>query len=196
MAELLYQALNRGELHVPGEEPVRLPRFTFVGATSEEGQVPRALRGRLLRERLVHYSRAEMSELLTRAARGVGLELVGEAAARLAAVSRDVPRDGLGLLRAVRDDATLARVTAVDEALVAGTLSRLEIDAAGLDPLMRSYLSVLRGAGRPLALCTLAAALGTSEEELREVCEPWLLRVGAIQITPRGRVHLSGRPRG
>ena len=188
MAELLYQALDRRELNVPGEEPVRLPRFTFVGATSEEGQVPRALRSRLLRERLVHYSREEMSELLTRAARGLGLELVGEAAARLAAVSRDVPRDGLSLLRAVHDDATLARVTAVDEALVEWTLSRLEIDANGLDPLMRSYLGVLSEARRPLALCTIAAALATSEQELREMCEPWLLRVGKIRITPRGRV--------
>ena len=82
----------------------------------------------------------------------------------------------------------MARVTAVDEALVEWTLSRLEIDANGLDPLMRSYLGVLSEARRPLALCTIAAALATSEQELREMCEPWLLRVGKIRITPRGRV--------
>ena len=195
VGEALYEALDGGVLSLPLRAGllvrplrVRLEPFTFLGATTDEDQVSEALRSRLTRERLSFYSEPELAGLLTGAARAQGLALAPAGAARLARASRGTPREGLRLLAGVRDEATLARSGEADAALVERALERREIDAQGLDPLDRAYLAVLERADGPVALRTLAAELGAPEAELRQVREPWLQRLGLIQITPRGRV--------
>jgi Holliday junction DNA helicase RuvB len=202
MSEVLYEALDAGALSLPVRQGlaqrtlrVRLPAFTFVGATTEEDLLAPALRSRLQRERLDYYSQEELAELLGRAAAARGFVLGATGAARLARAARGTPRQGLCLLGAVRDQATLAEVGEADEALVERALARREIDARGLDPLDRAYLAALARAGGPVGLRTLAAELGASEGELRTVREPWLQRLRMIRVTARGRVLRPGAER-
>ena len=195
LAELLYQPLDTGWLSVPGEGRVQLRGFTFVGATTDEDLVPKALRSRLRSERLEYYSVGELGELLGRAARVLGFELEASAAARLAGVSRDTPREGLRLLGHVFDEVTVSEVEVADAALVARVLARRGIDALGRGPLDRAVLELLRRAGGPVGRETIARSLGLSEGALSELVEDWLLRRGYVLVTPRGRVlaEVEGR---
>lgn len=186
-AEVLYEPLDAGRLSLPGRGTIALPGFVFVGATSEEHQVPRALRNRLQIERLEPYSQAELAELVTRAAQQLGFALAPAAARRLAGAGRDNAREALLLLRDLHDVVTIARVAAADEALVEAALALREVDALGRGPLDRAYLEELTRDGRPIGIATLAGALGVSEGTLREV-DRFLQRRGWVRVTPRGRV--------
>ena len=202
-AELLYEALDPDSGGGPGSGAVtllvrdglaqrslrvRLPAFTFVGATTDEDLVPAPLRSRLEVLRLEPYGSEELAELLARRAAAKGLRLTPEGAARLAGASRGTPRAGLQLLNGVRDEASIGGGTVVDAALVEQALARRGIDAQGLTPLDRAYLAALARAGEPVALSTLAATLSTSEAVLSQVVEPHLKHLGLIRVTPRGRV--------
>lgn len=186
-AEVLYQPLDSGRLSLPRRETIALPGFVFVGATSEEHQVPRALRSRLQIERLEPYSLSELAELVTRAAQGLGFALAPAAARRLAGAARDTPREALLLLRDLHDMVTLARVATADEALVEAALALRQVDWLGRGPLDRAYLEELAQDGRPVGFATLAGALGVSEGTLREV-DRFLQRRRWVRVTPRGRV--------
>ena len=192
---VLYEALDRGTVTIPLPEggasrarTVKIAPFTFVGATTHEDQLPRPLLSRLSREQLYLYSEPALAELLRRTAAKHGLQLEPEAAARLAHASRDTPRQGLALLRGVRDAATLAERETIDAALVERALTARGIDADGFDPIDRAYLEELARARGPRSLSTLAARLGVSEARLAAVHEPFLIRRGRVLITSQGRV--------
>jgi len=195
-AEALYRALDEGvvELVVRAGAAekrltLKLAPFTFVGATTDDDCVPSAFRSRLLPGALEFYAPEELAEILRRAADGRGLELAPEAGAALAAAARDTPRDALRLLAAARDEATVRGVDAIDGAVVGAVLARLGVDAGGLTERDRRYLGALRSARSGAAsLGSLAARLGLTRSVVTEVVEPFLLRRGLIELTPRGRV--------
>lgn len=198
-AEVLYEAMDSGGLTLPVRQGLRvrtvrlrLEAFTIVGATTDPDQLPSPLRSRLRVLRLEPYTHDELTTLVVRAARARGFELEPDGAARVALASRDTPRRALALLRTVHDEVTVAGVSTADLELVARALVREGVDAEGLDAVERAYLRVLEQAGRPLGLSTLAARLDVSEEALKAVYEPLLLRRGLIHITPAGRVAASG----
>ena len=201
LAEVLYEALDRNALSLPireAESPaglgqrtlrIRLPAFTLIGATTEPNLVPRPLASRLRAEKLEPWSADELVEVVMRAAREKGLALAREAAVRLVGASRESPRRALSLLREARQEAAVSATSTIDLALVEQTLARREIDARGFDPVDRRILAVLREArGRAISLRALAARVGETEAEIRELREPWLERAGLVRTTPRGRV--------
>ena len=191
---ILYEALDRGTVTVPvhdgeasGTHTAPLAPFTFIGATTDEDLLPRALLSRLRREQLELYSVAQLAELLGRAAGRHGLELEPEAAALLAGASRESPRQALSLLLDARDQAILAGTSRIDAALAERTLTARGIDERGLDALDRAYLEELTRAKGPRSSSTLAARLGVSEGRLA-VHESFLIRRGLVLITSQGRV--------
>ena len=196
-AEALYEAIDTGVLSLPVRQGsrarvlrIRLRPFTLIGATTELDQLTRPLLSRLDLLRLEPYSTEELAAIVVdRAAREHGLELEPEGAARLALASRDTPRRALALLRAVRDEATVAQVAVADVAVVERALTRQGVDGQGLDRLDRSYLRLLESTRQPVGLGTLAAQLDVPEETLRTVVEPPLVRRGLVRITPAGRVR-------
>lgn len=197
-AEVLYDALDRGTLDLPVREReglrsrslrLRLPPFTLIGATTAPDELPRPLLSRLRELRLEPYPHDELTTILDGAARHAGLELTPEGARRLAGASRDTPRRALSLLGVVRDEATVAGTTTADLAIVERALARESVDAAGLDHVERTYLRELEHAGGALGLGTLASRLGVSEQALRTIHEPYLVRRGLVRITPAGRVR-------
>jgi Holliday junction DNA helicase RuvB len=199
-AEVLYEALDAGALSMPVRQgsrvrvlAIRLRPFTLIGATTELDQLTRPLLSRLDVLRVEPYSAEELATILDRAARGHGLELTPDGAERLALASRDTPRRALTLLRAVRDEASMAQVTVADEVVVERALTRQGVDADGLDRLDRRYLGLLKAARQPMGLRTLAARLDVPEETLRTVYEPHLVRRGLVRVTPAGRVRGSGQ---
>ena len=181
---------------------LRLPRFTLVAATTDEGAIPPALRSRFgLREILVHYSDGELADLVRKAAPKVGAEATEEGALRLAQASRGTPREALRLLDRVMDTAPTTGTLRLDEACVERTLARLGYDEDGLDLLEQRYLEALRESPTPVPLSRLARVLGTTPQTLIEHVEPWLFRCGLVRMTPGGRTaatraRLVTTPRG
>ncbi len=194
-AEVLYEALDRGTLTLPVREGLRtrtirlrLAPLTLVGATTDEDLLPRALLSRLRVHHLEPYAIEELATLIERAASGHRLTLTGEAAERLARASRETPRRALSLLESVRDEATVAGVTKIDEALVGRALDRAGVDPEGLDRVDRDYLHVLSQAHRPMGIRSIASRLHVSEAALRSIHEPHLIRRGFVVVTREGRV--------
>ena len=193
---VLHQALGEGRVTLalpegagPRTRTLELAPFTFLGATTDEDLLPRPLLSRLRREPLGLYSVPTLARLLSRAAARQGLELEAEAATLLAGASRDTPRQGLSLLRDVRDEAAVAGVERVGVALVQRALARRGIDPAGFDAVDRACLRALEEAGgRPVSLRTLAARCGVSEGRVASVHEPFLIRRGLVEVGPSGRV--------
>ena len=181
---------------------LRLPRFTLVAATTDEGAIPPALRSRFgLREILVHYRDGELADLVRKAAPKVGAEATEEGALRLAQASRGTPREALRLLDRVMDTAPVTGTLRLDEACVERTLARLGYDEDGLDLLEQRYLEALRESPTPVPLSRLARVLGTTPQTLIEHVEPWLFRCGLVRLTPGGRTaapraRLVTTPRG
>jgi Holliday junction DNA helicase RuvB len=194
-AETLYAALDEGVLSLPVREGLRtrplrvhLRPFTLIGATTDPDQLPRPLLSRLRVQQLEPYTTDELTALLERAARERGLGLTPEGAERLALASRDTPRRALALLDAVRDEASAAGVATADLPLVERALAREQVDGLGLGVVERRYVSLLSEARGPVGLGALAAQLDVSEQALRTIHEPLLLRRGVVQITAAGRV--------
>lgn len=168
-----------------------LPKFTLVGATTRSGLVSAPLRDRFgLVARLDYYDADALTLIVSRSARILGLEVSLQGAQEIARRSRGTPRIANRLLRRVRDYAVVHDAPAIDQELAAYALSKLEVDSMGFDYLDRLYLDalVVKFNGGPTGLETLASCIGEEKDTIEEVVEPYLLQLGYIQKTPRGRM--------
>mgnify|MGYP000729947140 FL=1 len=170
--------------------PLELSPFTLVGATTRSGMLPNPLRDRFgFTAHLEFYENAELEEVLARAALKLGLAVDREALAEVASRSRGTPRIANRLLRRVRDFSLVAGHETVSLGDAQQALALYEVDSLGLDRLDRSILEMLttRFDGKPVGLSTLAVAVGEEQDTIEAVVEPFLVRMGLILRTPRGR---------
>jgi Holliday junction DNA helicase RuvB len=196
--EILYPALEDFRLDiVVGQGPAArtltldLPPFTLVGATTRTGLLTTPLRDRFgLTFRLDHYGPDELATIVRRSARILGVEIEPEAAEEIARRARGTPRIANRILRRVRDVAEVRHSGAITTAVADEALGLLEIDESGLERFDRELLAAvaLKFGGGPVGLSTLAVALGEEAETIEDVYEPYLLQLGFLQRTPRGRV--------
>lgn len=171
-----------------------LDPFTLVGATTRSGLLPNPLRDRFgFTANLDFYDESELGQVVSRAAILMSLILGDEAIALIASRSRGTPRIANRLLRRVRDYSLVKSAGVVSVESVTSALDLYEVDALGLDRLDRSVLEALivKFEGRPVGLSTLAVALGEESDTIESVVEPFLLRVGLIIRTTRGRQATS-----
>lgn len=167
-----------------------LPKFTIIGATTQVGRLTAPMRDRFgLIHRLDFYEDHELAQMIVNAARKLKTEIVKEAARLLASRSRKTGRVALKLLKRVRDYAQVEGNGKVDEMAVAGALGLLEVDELGLDEADRRILRAIieKYDGGPVGLNTLAASCAEDVVTIEDVYEPFLLRVGLLKRTPRGR---------
>jgi holliday junction DNA helicase RuvB len=196
--EVLYPAMEDFQIDVvlgkgPGARSLRLdlPRFTLVAATTRTGLITSPLRDRFgFSARLDLYEPAELEAIVIRSAGILGVAVEEEGAAVLARRSRGTPRIANRLLRRVRDYAEVKGSGKVDGEVAVRALELFEVDALGLDKLDLALLRVLcqRFAGTPVGLSTLAVSLGEEPDTIEDVAEPFLVQLGFVQRTPRGRV--------
>jgi holliday junction DNA helicase RuvB len=168
-----------------------LPRFTFVGATTRPGRITRPLRERFgFSPRLDYYVVADLTSIVRRSAGILGVETDGEGAHEIARRSRGTPRIANRLLRRVRDVAEVRHDGRVTGDVARAGLEVFEVDEEGLDRLDHAVLHVIidKFAGGPVGLSTLSAAVGEEPDTIEDVVEPYLLQLGFLQRTPRGRV--------
>ena len=195
--ELLYLAMEDFRIDVmvgkgPGATSISLdlPRFTLVGATTRSGMLPNPLRDRFgFTGFLEYYSEIELQRVVERSSKILGLSIEVEAAADLARRSRGTPRIANRLLRRANDLAVVNGSSVIDGELAAEVLKIFEIDNLGLDRVDRSILDVLgrKFEGKPIGLRTLAIAIGEEPDTVESVVEPFLIRLGLLARTPRGR---------
>jgi holliday junction DNA helicase RuvB len=196
--EVLYPALEDFMLDVvlgkgPTARSIRLelPRFTLIGATTRPGRMSLPLRERFgFSPRLDYYDVGDVATIVHRSARILGLEVDDEGAGEIARRSRGTPRIANRLLRRVRDFAQVRHDGAVVGPVARAGLELFEVDEVGLDRLDHAILSCLieRFGGGPVGLSTLAAAVGEETDTIEDVVEPFLLQLGFLKRTPRGRV--------
>jgi Holliday junction DNA helicase RuvB len=195
--EMLYLAMEDFRVDVmvgkgPGAASISLDLapFTLVGATTRSGMLPTPLRDRFgFTAFLEYYEAAELEKVLFRSSKRLGYEMAEEAAIELARRSRGTPRIANRLLRRVRDYALVNGGTALDLGHVRAAKDIFEIDQAGLDRVDRQLLNLLatKFSARPVGLSTLAVAIGEEPDTIEAVLEPYLIRQGLLQRTPRGR---------
>ena len=196
--EVLYPAMEDFQLDlIIGEGPaarsvkIDLPRFTLVGATTRSGLITKPLRDRFgIPTRLEFYKVEELTEVVTRGARLLDLKMTEDGAREVAARSRGTPRIAGRLLRRVRDFALVAEREEVDAVAADAALTRLQVDNIGLDTMDRRYLSCIGETymGGPVGVETLAAALSEPRDAIEDIIEPYLMQIGLVQRTPRGRM--------
>jgi len=170
---------------------LELPAFTMIGATTRAGLLSRPLRDRFgLQFRLEHYDPAELAGIVRRSAHILGLAISEEGAVTIASRSRGTPRVANRLLRRVRDHAQVAGAAEITGAVAVDALIALDVDTLGLDRLDREILRSICTTfnGGPVGLSTLAAAVSEETDTIEDVYEPFLLKLGLIDRTPRGRV--------
>ncbi len=195
--EVLYPAMEDFKLDIvvgkgPGARSIRLdlPRFTLVGATTRTGLISSPLRDRFgFAAHLEHYEVAELERIVRRSARLLEVPVEGEGAVEIASRSRGTPRIANRLLRRVRDVAEVEGEGRVDLDLARHALELFDVDELGLDRLDRRVLEALVDGfgGGPVGLTTLATAVAEESDTLEDAVEPFLLRCGLLQRTPRGR---------
>jgi Holliday junction DNA helicase RuvB len=196
--EILYPALEDFRLDiVVGQGPAArtltldLPPFTLVGATTRTGLLTTPLRDRFgMTFRLSYYEPPELALIVHRSASILGVELTDDAADEIARRSRGTPRIANRILRRVRDVAEVRHEGAITTEIAVEALELLEVDGEGLERIDRELLSAIadKFGGGPVGLSTLAVALGEEPDTIEDVYEPYLLQLGFIQRTPRGRV--------
>jgi Holliday junction DNA helicase RuvB len=196
--EMLYLAMEDFRVDVivgkgPGATaiPLDIEPFTLVGATTRAGLLPSPLRDRFgFTAHLDFYESADLGVIITRSAGLLGVALTAEGAAELAGRCRGTPRIANRLLRRVRDWAQVHGNGEVDLAAAQAALELYEVDDLGLDRIDRSVLEVIvkRFDGGPVGLSTLAVAVAEEPETIESVSEPFLVRLGLLSRTPRGRV--------
>jgi len=196
--EVLYPAMEDRALDIMiGEGPsarsvrIDLPPFTLVGATTRQGLLTTPLRDRFgIPVRLQFYSEEELDRVVTRAANLLGLSVDADGAREIARRSRGTPRVAGRLLRRVRDFAHVAGAKTVGRAAADDALTRLEIDRLGLDAMDRRYLAMIATTykGGPVGVAALAAGLAEPRDTVEDVIEPYLIQLGLLARTERGRV--------
>ena len=195
--EVLYSAMEDFKLDIvigkgPAARSVRLdlPRFTVIGATTRTGSLAGPLRDRFgLIHRLEYYQEGEIQRIIERAAKILGSDISGEAALLLAGRSRLTPRIANRLLKRVRDYADVNGDGIIDVPTTEGALTLLEVDEMGLDPADRNMLKLMHDnyGDRPVGLTTIAALTGDEATTIEDFYEPYLMQLGMIERTPRGR---------
>ena len=195
--ELLYMAMEDFRVDVmvgkgPGASSIslELEPFTLVGATTRSGMLPNPLRDRFgYTANLEFYVSDELRLVLERAAKKLELDTEAEAISLIASRSRGTPRIANRLLRRVRDYALVENNQKISQGLAAAALDLYEVDSLGLDRLDKQVLLTLiqKFEGRPVGLSTLSIALGEEPDTIESVVEPYLLREGLIERTPKGR---------
>jgi Holliday junction DNA helicase RuvB len=196
--EYLYPAMEDFKLDIiidqgPNARSVRLnlPRFTLIGATTRSGLLTAPLLTRFpIRERLDYYQAGQLEEIVTRSARLLNVEIEGHAALEIARRSRGTPRIANNLLRRVRDYAQVRHQGRITPEVADKALAMLEIDQNGLDEMDKRILDtiIVKFAGGPVGLGSLAVAVGEEPDTLEEVYEPYLIMEGYLKRTPQGRV--------
>ena len=200
--EVLYPAMEDRALDLMiGEGPsarsvrIDLPRFPLVGATTRQGLLTTPLRDRFgIPVRLQFYTVDELTRVVTRAAGLLELAIAPDGAAEIARRARGTPRIAGRLLRRVRDFANVAGTPTVDRTAADRALNRLEVDALGLDAMDRRYLHMIADIyrGGPVGVETLASGLSEPRDTIEEVIEPYLIQLGLVARTARGRVLNAG----
>jgi len=196
--EVLYPAMEDFFLDIiigegPSARSVRidLPHFTLIGATTRLGLLSNPLRDRFgIPLRLNFYSTNELVKVINRAANLLNTKITAKGAEEIAKRSRGTPRIALRLLKRVRDFASVAGNLEIDEVIADNALNRLEVDLAGLDSNDYRYLKFIANNynGGPVGVETIAAALSEQRDAIEEAIEPYLIQIGLLQRTPRGRV--------
>ncbi len=199
--EVLYPAMEDFELDIvlgkgPSAQSIRLdlPRFTLVGATTRKGKVTAPLRDRFgIVDKLDYYEVEDLQAIVRRSAGILDVHITTEGASMIASRSRGTPRIANRLLARVRDYAVARAGGVVDEETTAKALEIFEVDELGLDKVDRAIISsiVSKFGGGPVGLSTLAIAVGEEPETVEDAYEPFLLQIGLLQRTPRGRVATS-----
>lgn len=196
--EVLYSAME--DFHVDvviGQGPaartlkVELPRFTLVGATTRAGLLTAPLRARFgIVHRLDFYDVDSLTIIVRRSSDILGIPIDKEAAVEIARRARGTPRIANRLLRRVRDFAEVRHEGSVDVAIAREALSMLEVDEYGLDEIDRKLLTTIieRFGGGPVGLNALASSVGEDRGTIEDLYEPYLIQIGFMQRTPRGRV--------
>lgn len=196
--EVLYSAMEDFKLDIMlGEGPtaksvrVDLPPFTLVGATTRTGLLSNPLRDRFgIDLRLSFYSVDDLAKIIMRSANILGTQIDEAGARMLAASSRGTPRIANRLLKRARDFAVAIGKSSIDIDTIKTTLYQLHIDEKGLDEIDREYINVIikHYAGGPVGIDNLAAALSEPADTIEDVIEPYLMQLGFVQRTPRGRI--------
>ena len=204
LEEILYQAMEDYRLDITIGQGVggrvvklELPPFTLLGASTRIGLLTAPLRDRFgIVHHLDFYSQEDLSRILQRAARILGVKLDPDGAEEIARRSRGTPRIANRLLRRVRDFAQVEENGSITALLAERYLERLEVDRYGLDETDRRLLMTIheKFEGGPVGLNTLAAAIGEETDTLEEIYEPYLLQIGFLDRTSRGRM-ITGRAR-
>ena len=195
--EILYPAMEDFVLDIvigkgPAAKTLRLnlPRFTVIGATTRLALLAAPLRDRFgARFRLDFYAEAAMEQIVLRAAKLLDVEISAEGAIEIARRARGTPRVGLRLLRRVRDYAEARADGVITLTVTQNALELMEIDELGLDEVDRRILHIIieKFSGGPVGLDTIAAAISEDSATIMDVCEPYLIQLGFIDRTPRGR---------
>jgi holliday junction DNA helicase RuvB len=196
--EILYPALEDFRLDIIVGQgaaartlTLDLPPFTLVGATTRTGLLTTPLRDRFgMTFRLDYYEPGELGTIVRRSARILDVEIEDDAADEIARRSRGTPRIANRILKRVRDVAQVRHDGAITNAVAREALELLEVDAIGLERIDRDLLRAIvhKFGGGPVGLSTLAVALGEEPDTIEDVYEPYLLQLGFLQRTPRGRV--------
>ena len=196
--EILYPAMEDFELDImigqgPSARSVKVPLkpFTLIGATTRAGLLTSPLRARFgIVHRLDFYTAADLEEIVRRSARILGVDLDADAARELAGRSRGTPRIANRLLRRVRDYAQVRADGRITLEVAHAALRLLEVDARGFDDLDRRLLRTIidKYSGGPVGLGSLAASIGEEPDALEDIYEPYLMQIGFLDRTPRGRV--------
>ena len=198
--EILYPALEDYTLDIiigkgPSARSIRLdlPKFTLIGATTKAGSLTTPLRDRFgIVHRLELYSEADLAKIVKRSAGILEVQIDEKAAIEIAKRSRGTPRIANRLLNRVRDYAAVLGDGDIDLKITKLALNKLEIDELGLDEIDRKLLDtmIVQYGGRPVGIEALAATIGEEVDTLEDVYEPYLIQIGYVSRTPRGRIVL------
>nr|WP_254639494.1 Holliday junction branch migration DNA helicase RuvB [Cohnella sp. GbtcB17] len=196
--EVLYPAMEDFALDFvigkgPSARSVRLdlPKFTLIGATTRAGLLSAPLRDRFgVVSRLEFYTEDELAFIVSRTSELLGVDIIGDASREIARRARGTPRIANRLLKRVRDYAQVRGDGIITEQLAHESLERLQVDPMGLDAIDHKLLHAMisRYKGGPVGVDTIAASIGEESQTIEDVYEPYLLQIGFLQRTPRGRV--------
>jgi Holliday junction DNA helicase RuvB len=198
---MLYSAMEDFTIDlIIGEGPaartvkINLPKFTLVGATTRLGLLSNPLRDRFgIPLKLDFYLVNELQKVVARGAGLLNMQIIEEATHEIARCARGTPRVALRLLRRIRDFAEFKNSTAIDTGFIKESLSALGVDAHGLDAFDHKYLKFVAEnySGGPVGVETIAAALAEDKNTIEDTIEPYLMQIGFLARTPRGRVLTS-----